>query len=187
MNGGLDISRRAFLICGVAAAGSVLLAPKDALAISPVRSSSADAFISLEDGSSAQEKWDEAVRRAREEGGEVFFGQECEGQESGISTCSSSRTVNASKGLYIGAVYDTVIISANYGVTSANRISPFNWAKIYCSASSVASSSYDRAVLDNGRTIALYFHAEIKGVGGWPTYVGDFYAEFYYTYSGSIS
>lgn len=27
---------------------------------------------------------------------------------------------------------------------------------------------------------------EEEGAGGWPTFVGDFYAEFYYTFTGSF-
>ena len=41
-------------------------------------------------------------------------------------------------------------------------------------------------ILDGGRTNATCFHAEIAAAGGWPTYVGDFYAEFYYTFTGSF-
>ena len=52
---------------------------------------------------------------------------------------------------------------------------------------SISSSHYDRAVLDNGRTNAIHYHAEIKAAGGWPTYVGDYYAEFYYTFTGTMS
>lgn len=33
---------------------------------------------------------------------------------------------------------------------------------------------------------SISFHAEIVGAGGWPTFVGDFYAEFYYTFTGSF-
>ena len=39
---------------------------------------------------------------------------------------------------------------------------------------------------DAGRTNAISFHAEIVGAGGCPTFVGDFYAEFYYTFTGSF-
>lgn len=50
----------------------------------------------------------------------------------------------------------------------------------------VKHSNYHRTVLDGGRTNAICFHAEIAAAGGWPTYVGDFYAEFYYTFTGSF-
>lgn len=71
-----------------------------------------------------------------------------------------------------------LMIAANYGTSTAKCITPFNWATIHCSASSVSESNYNHTILDSGRTAALYFHAVILGLGGWTTYVDDFYAEF---------
>lgn len=178
------VTRRRFVEMGGLLLGGLALQPSPVFA--------ADGYtpnrcIELEGSSEARVKWADAVKRAEREGGIVQTGIEGLSSENAAVPISNSRTVSLPKEIVIGLVTDVVTIAANYGVTTENRISPFNWARIYCSASSVASSYYDRAVLDGGRTNAIRYHAEIKGVGGWPTYVGDFYAEFYYTFTGSFS
>ncbi len=150
-------------------------------------SNTADGHFELEGSAAARDKWARAVSRAEQEGGLIFEGVDCQVLSGDPLPIAGARTVSVSKNQTIGLIYDTVIISANYAVTSANKISPFNWATINCSASSISSSHYDRAVLDNGRTNAIHYHAEIKAAGGWPTYVGDYYAEFYYTFTGTMS
>ena len=84
----------------------------------------------------------------------------------------------------IAGLPNTIIISANYGVTSAGKISPLNWAAIYISAGRIISSNYNRAILDGGRTNAFYYHAEMRDVADISTYVGDFYCEFYALFTG---
>lgn len=135
----------------------------------------------------ARHKWEEAVRRAALEGEPVYYGLGNEAAEN-LSNASraigSPRTVSTSKNMIIASLPNTIIISANYGVTSAGKISPFNWAAIYVSAGKIISSYYNRAILDGGRTNAIYYHAEIRDVADITTYVGDFYCEFYNSFTG---
>lgn len=179
-----NLTRRGFLGASALALQGALLIPNSALA------DQADTGVTEIEGSAeARALWEEAVRRAQQEGSPIISSEEDMGNvqiDQLIGTYSNARTVSVSKRCQIGLLNDVVIISADYGVTSANKISPFNWARLTCSGSSVSSSSYHRTILDAGRTNAISFHAEIVGAGGWPTFVGDFYAEFYYTFTGSF-
>lgn len=139
--------------------------------------------------SEAQARWNQAVARAHKEGLPVYYGLEGD-NTSEICTPSalgSVRTVSASKQSLVDTIMTTVTISANYGATTANKISPFNWAKIYNNILDVEESNYDRAILDGGRTNAIFYHVVFTspklGIGH---FVGDFYAEFYYTFVGRI-
>ena len=182
MNG--ILTRRVFLGASVLAFQGVLLMPDAAHA------DQANASVLELDGSiEAREMWAEAVKRADQENSPIISSEDdlCSIQVDPLNgVYSNARTVSVSKRSQIGLINDVIIISADYGVTSTNRISPFNWARLYCSASSVKHSIDHRTVLDGGRTNAICFHAEIAAAGGWPTYVGDFYAEFYYTFTGSF-
>lgn len=177
------LTRRDFIASTALLMGGLALTPSPVFALS----NTADGHLELEGSAAARDKWARAVSRAEQEGGLIFEGVDCQVLSGDPLPIAGARTVSVSKNQVIGPIYDTVIISANYAVTSANKISPFNWATISCSASSISSSHYDRAVLDNGRTNAIHYHAEIKAAGGWPTYVGDYYAEFYYTFTGTMS
>ncbi len=176
------LTRRGFLGVSALTLQGALLFPNTAIA-SPTNSD----IREIEGSESARALWAEAVSKANKEGSPIISSDDDFGSavwDPLIEPCANARTVSVSKRAQIGLINDVIIISADYAVSSANRISQFNWAKIYCSASSVNSSSHHRTVLDNGRTNAITFHAEIVGAGGWPTYVGDFYAEFYYTFTG---
>ena len=176
------LTRRGFLGISALALQGALLLPNTAIA-SPMYSVTRE----IEGSDTARAMWADAVSKANKEGSPIISSDdECRSViwDSLIEPCANARTVSVSKRAQIGLINDVIIISADYAVSNADRISQFNWAKIYCSASSVKSSSYHRTILDNGRTNAISFHAEIVGAGGWPTYVGDFYAEFYYTFTG---
>ncbi len=177
-----SLTRRGFIGVSLATLQGALLVPDSAIASQEIPD-----VREIEGSAEARALWADAVRRAELEGSPIISSED-ELKEFSldplINTCSNAKTVSVSKQFLIGLINDVVIISADYEVSAANSISQFNWAKIYCSASSVKDSSYHRTVLDNGRTNAISFHAEIAGAGGWPTYVGDFYAEFYYTFTG---
>lgn len=177
------LTRRGFIASTALLMGGLALTPSPAFGLG----NTADGYLELEGSAAARDKWARAVSRAEQEGGMIVEGADAQVLSGDPVPIAGARTVSVSKNQTIGLIYDTVIISANYAVTSANKISPFNWTTINCSASSISSSHYDRAVLDNGRTNAIHYHAEIKAAGGWPTYVGDFYAEFYYTFTGTMS
>ena len=178
------ISRRDFIKATAVLAPTVVMAPCQAWA-----SQAENSPIELEGSAEARALWRDAVRRAEEEGSPIYSSDDpgaCEVPEDYIMPCASARTVTVSKRCTVGLISDLMMISADYGVSSANKISPFNWTKFYCSGSTVKSSSWHRTILDGGRTNAISFHVEIAALGGWPTYVGDFYAEFYYTFTGSF-
>lgn len=184
-NKGPLISRRGLIESSVVALGSILLTPKDVMAVN------VDGIVAheIEGSSEARACWADAVNRAQSEGLPVFYGAEMGDQVSSTPVpFASVRTVTIQKRTLIDTYSTNLMISANYGTTAANnRISPFNWAKLYNSILTVKESNYNRAVLDSGKTSAIYYHAVFtlpsSGVG---TFVGDFYAEFYYTFTGKI-
>ena len=175
------ITRRHFLESTGLLLGGMLVAPHPALA----EVNGNEDLIEIEGSAEAREKWQEALEKAAAEGVPVYSGTDCPEITTPVPF-ATVKTVSASKQVMIGAIYDTVIISANYGV-NGKRITPFNWAKIVCSAGSVSESNYNYSISDYGRTAAVRYHAVIKAAGGWPTYGGDFYAEFFYTFTGRIS
>ena len=179
------ISRRGFIGSSALLLGSALLAPQVAMAdqfgIRPT--------YEIEGSSEAQAQWNRAVARAQAEGLPVYYGLE---SANNLEICTpnalgSVRTVSASKRSLVDTLWTTVTISANYGATTTNKISPFNWAKIYNNILDMEESYYDRAILDGGRTNALYFHVVFTSPAlGIGHVVGNFYAEFYYTFVGRI-
>lgn len=175
------ITRRRFIESTGILLGGMLAAPLPAMA----KVGGEEDIIEIEGSTEAREKWQRALEKAAAEGAAVYSGSDCE-QASTPAPHATVKAVSASKQVMIGAIYDTVIISANYGV-NGQRITPFNWAKIVCSGGSVSESNYNYSIIDYGRTAAVRYHAVVKAVGGWPTYVGDFYAEFFYTFTGRIS
>lgn len=54
-------------------------------------------------------------------------------------------------------------------------------ASLYISGSKMRRTRY---FLDGGKTNAIYYHAEIRDVADISTYVGDFYCEFYASFTG---
>jgi hypothetical protein len=159
--------------------------------ISPIVAKAEEAIVSdaimIPGSEGARCRWDEAVRQAALQGEPVYYGLD-NGAHRVFPDVSraigSQRTVSASKNLIIAGLPNTIIISANYGVTSAGKISPFNWAAIYISAGRIISSNYNRAILDGGKTNAIYYHAEIRDVADISTYVDDFYCESYASFTG---
>ena len=133
MNG--ILTRRDFLGASVLAFQGVLLMPDAAHA------DQANASVLELDGSiEAREMWAEAVKRADQENSPIISSEDdlCSIQVDPLNgVYSNARTISVSKRSQIGLINDVIIISADYGVTSTNRISPFNWARLYCSASSV--------------------------------------------------
>ena len=127
--------------------------------ISPIVAKAEEAIVSdaimIPGSEGARCRWDEAVRQAALQGEPVYYGLD-NGAHRVFPDVSraigSQRTVSASKNLIIAGLPNTIIISANYGVTSAGKISPFNWAAIYISAGRIISSNYNRAILDGGKT-----------------------------------
>ena len=175
------ITRRRFLESTGLLLGGMLVAPNPAMA----EVGGSEDLIEIEGSAEARERWQKALEKAAAEGVPVYSGSDCL-EDAAPVPYATVKTVSASKQVMIGAIYDTVIISANYGV-NGKRITPFNWAKIVCSGGSVSESNYNYSIIDYGRTAAVRYHAVIKAAGGWPTYVGDFYAEFFYTFTGRIS
>ena len=179
------ISRRGFIGSSALILGSVLFPPVSAMG----DQFDAPPATEIEGGSEAQARWNQAVARAHNEGLPVYYGLEGAGNTAVCTpnALGSVRTVNASKQTALDTVMTLVTISANYGATTANKISPFNWAKIYNNILDVEESYYDRAILDGGRTNAIYFHAVFTspklGIGHL---VSSFYAEFYHTFVGRV-
>lgn len=175
-----NITRRAFLSSSALIFGGALFTPQNAWG----RQLDDLQLYELEGNSEARERWEEAVAKAEAEGLPVYY--DLSDTSSYINTLGTERTVSASKSTLVDTALTTVVISANYGTTTANKISPFNWAKIYNNVLDTKESSYDRAVLDGGRTNAIYFHAVFTTPVGVGNFVGDFYAEFYHTFTGRI-
>ena len=178
-----NVSRRELITIAANACALAVITPNVARA-EEVKTSDT---IMLPGSEGACCRWNEAVRQAALQGEPVYYGLDngAHREFPDISRAiGSQRTVSASKNLIIAGLPNTIIISANYGVTSAGKISPFNWAAIYISAGRIISSNYDRAILDGGKTNAIYYHAEIRDVANISTYVGDFYCEFYASFTG---
>ena len=178
-----NVSRRELIAIAASAFALATISPDVARA---EEAGASDALL-IPGSEEARCRWEGAVRRAALQGEPVYYGLEDEAQRvfPGASRAiGSQRTVSASKNLMIAGLPNTIIISANYGVTSAGKISPFNWAAIYISAGRIISSHYHRAILDGGRTNAIYYHAEMRDVADISTYVGDFYCEFYASFTG---
>lgn len=175
------ITRRAFLSSSALLLGGTLLTPQNAWG----HQLNDLPLYELEGSSEARARWEEAVAKAQAEGLPVYYNL------NDANTCvpealGTVRTVSASKESYLDTLWTTVIISANYGTTTANKISPFNWARIYNDMLNLTESNYNRAILDGGRTNAIYFHAVFTTPFGVGNIVGDFYAEFYHTFVGRI-
>lgn len=184
----VGISRRTFIGSSALLLGSALAVPKDAFA-APVEN---DAFFELEGSAEARAIWAEAVRKANQEGLPVYYGsgegcgvEDCDINDPALRSVGTALWVSVKKRNSSETYNTTVIISAKYGVTTANKIS-FKEAKIYNSILTVRESDYSRAILDGGRTNMIYFHAVFTTTAGLPTFVGDFVAEFYYTFKGKI-
>ena len=116
------LTRRDFIASTALLMGGLALTPSPVFALS----NTADGHLELEGSAAARDKWARAVSRAEQEGGLIFEGVDCQVLSGDPLPIAGARTVSVSKNQVIGLIYDTVIISANYAVTSANKISPFN-------------------------------------------------------------
>ena len=177
-----NMTRRGFLGSSALVLGSLILMPSSALAAPQT-----DEIVVLEGTSEARARWTEAERRARAENLPIYYGIACGADDSStiVPTRASYTTVSAQKRETIDGLFSMVTISANYRVTSAKLVD-FKWAKIYNSIFDVEESYYDRAILDGGRTTAINFHAVFTTTLNMGHFVGEYYAEFYNTYTGKI-
>lgn len=183
-----SITRRGFVTSSLVLAGGLLLPP--GIAKAEASSEGTDRpCVEIEGSAEARALWDKAVKQADAESGFQKTKHENDRWDIDVPAATAAapitKTVSTAKNVTIGIVPDTIIISANYSV-SGNQVVAMNWADFVTSVSTVTRSNYDYRMIDGGRTIAIYYHAVMEMIGVKPTYVGDFYAEFYYSFTGRI-
>ena len=77
----------------------------------------------------------------------------------------------------IFGIPDYITAYANYEVSSANRITTLYTAGLYGGHSTPNQLHYNKTILDNGRTMAIYYTAVLQNYAGLNQGV-NVYAEF---------
>lgn len=122
----------------------------------------------------AAQLWAEAEMKARIQGCEVEYGL-----TPGNSPVPLSRVTGSiqSEMVFLFGQPDYITAYASYEVSSANRITSLYTAGLYGGASSATQLHYNKTILDNGRTMALYYTAVMQNYIGLNQGV-SVYAEF---------
>lgn len=125
--------------------------------------------------------WQEAVEKARLEGSEIVSGICSEGKNLPLARAGyTSAYAESTFGLF-GDIEKAAAI-ASYYVSTANKITEFydTWIECLYGLAIVNHTSYQRTVIDSGRTNAVHYTSSLHTVTG-QLMVLTSYAEFYYT------
>ena len=152
------VTRRVFLLAGTSALLGACLTPYSAFGDI--------GGTGLQTEKTAAELWAEAVQKAHEQGCLVEYDLAPSNKPIPLSRVNG--TIQSKMQLIFG-IPDYITAYANYEVSSANRITTLYTAGLY--------GGHSKTILDNGRTMAIYYTAVLQNYAGLNQGV-NVYAEF---------